>query len=319
MTDLDRNNLNPQQFVFWLPPAGHVIHVGPEHQPVALPQVPLPIKIADMEALDGAADQPGDNAIGEGLYDYLRQFPECLNNQEYAELLRDGYSHFLADLAAHVVMLDKKEVDPAYVFRKLTYLKILRLLEPDNAGLVWQLAHGFYALALTFTELPHVRRNLLDAMRFGQNLLKLKPEDPAALSLLADIDILFGDYPAAINRLRKLLDLLTDDATITKIKARLERCFEIGFPDHPLMDDLECIGHAMQLYSAESYDLATGLLERLEEDAYFMSELKSADFLCLLGMCRIKTEDRSGAFDALSQALEIDPEHEQARLVLESV
>jgi tetratricopeptide (TPR) repeat protein len=319
LTDLDRNNLNPQQFVFWMPPEGHMIHVGPEQQPVALPQVPLPIKIAEMEALDGAENLPNDNAIGEGVYDYLRQFPDCLNHQEYAELLRDGYSHFLADLAAHVVMLDKKEVDPAYVFRKLTYLKILRLLEPDNAGLVWQLAHGFYALALTFTELPQVRRNLLDAMRFGQNLLKLKPQDPAALSLLADIDILFGDYPTATKRLHKLLSLITDEATITKIQARLERCVEIGFPDHPLMDDLECIGHAMQLYSVGDYPLATELLERLEEDAYFMSELKSADFLCLLGMCRLKTEDRSGAFDALTQALEIDPEHEQARVVLESV
>jgi tetratricopeptide (TPR) repeat protein len=303
LTDLERNNLNPQQFVFWLPPEGHMIHVGPEQQPVVVPQVPLPIKIADLEALGGTEDLPGDNAIGEGVYDYLRQL----------------YSHFLADLAAHVVMLDKKEVDPAYVFRKLTYLKILRLLEPGNAGLVWQLAHGFYALALTFTELPQVRRNLLDAMRFGQNLLKLKPEDPAALSLLADIDILFGDYPTAMNRLRKLLDLLTDEATITKVKARLEKCVEIGFPNHPLMDDLECIGHAMQLYSAEDYTLATELLERLEEDAYFMSELKSADFLCLLGMCRLKMKDSSGAFDALSQALEMDPEHDQARVVLESV
>jgi tetratricopeptide (TPR) repeat protein len=156
-------------------------------------------------------------------------------------------------------------------------------------------------------------------MRFGQNLLKLKPEDPAALSLLADIDILFGDYPTAMNRLRKLLDLLTDEATIKKVKARLERCVEIGFPSHPLMDDLECIGHAMQHYSAEDYTLATELLERLEEDAYFMSELKSADFLCLLGMCRLKMKDSSGAFDALSQALEMDPEHDQARVVLESV
>jgi tetratricopeptide (TPR) repeat protein len=318
LTDLDINNLNPQQFTFWMPPEGRMVHVGPEKQPVALPLVPLPVKIEDMEKLE-KSQSPGDNAIGEGVYDYLRQFPECLNNQEYAELLRDGYSHFLADLAAHVVMLDKKEVDPAYVFRKLSYLKILRLLEPDNAGLVWQLAHGFYSLALTFTELPQVRRNLLDSMRFGQNMLKLKPEDPAALSLLADIDILFGDYPTAINRLRKLLELVTDEDMATKVRARLERCVEVGFPDHPLMDDLECIGHAMQLYSAENYALATEMLERLEEDAYFMSELKSADFLCLLGMCRLKTEDRSGAFDALSQALEIDPEHDQARLVLETV
>lgn len=319
MTDLDKYNLNPQQFVFWLPADNAIIHTGPEQQPVVLPHVALPIKIADMETLENAGQGPDDNMIGEGVYDYLRQFPECLNNQEYAELLREGYPHFLADLAAHVVMLDQKDVEPSYVLRKLTYLKILRLLEPQNTGLLWQLAHGFYTLALTFTELPQVRRNLLDAMRFAQNLLKLKPEDPAALSLLADIDILFGDYPTAIKRLRKMLDLLTDEVMTTKVTARLERCLEVGFPDHPLLDDLECIGHAMQLFSAGNHALATELLERLEEDSYFMAELKSADFLCLLGMCRIKTGDRAGAFDALSQALEMDPEHDQARSVLESL
>jgi tetratricopeptide (TPR) repeat protein len=319
LTDLNRNNLNPQQFVFWLPTEDHTIHVGPDQHPVALPHIPLPIKRTDMDALADAELRPSDHEIGEGVYDYLRQFPECLNNQEYAELLRDGYAHFLADLAAHVVMLDKKEVDPAYVFRKLTYLKILRLLEPDNAGLMWQLAHGFYSLALTFTELPQVRRNLLDAMRFAQNLLKLKPEDPAALNLLAEIDILFGDYPTAMTRLRKLLDVLADESTIAKVESRLETCVEVGFPDHSLVDDLECIGEAMQLYSAGNYSLANELLERLEEDAYFLSEFKSADFLCLLGMCRTKTGDRSGAFDALSQALEITPDHEQARESLESI
>jgi hypothetical protein len=302
-----------------MPPVGHAILVGADRQAVPLPQVPLPIKVAVMAGLENDGECPDDNAVGEGVYDYLRQFPECLNNKEYAELLRDGYAHFLADLAAHVVMLDKKEVDPAYTFRKLTYLKILRLLEPDNAGLLWQLAQGFYDLGLTFTELHQVRRNLLDSMRFGQNLLKLKADDPAALNLLAEIDIIFGDYPTATTRLQRLLEIITDEPKKKQIKARLETCLEVGFPDHPLLDDLECIGAAMQLYAAKDYPLATELLERLEENTYFLSELKSADFFCLLGMCRIKTDDRAGAFDALSKSLEMAPDHEQARKILESI
>jgi len=313
LNDININNLDPQHFTFWQPPAGHVVHVGADQDPLALPQIPLPIKNDDMN------NGPTDNAVGEGLYDYLRQFPDCLHNTDYAVLLRDGYSHFLADLAAHVVMLDKKEVDPAYVFRKLTYLKILRLLEPDNAGLLWQLAQGFYGLAMTFTELPQVRHHLLNAMRYGQDLLKLQPTDQAALNLLAEVDILFGDYPSAINKFRRLLDALTDLDLIDQIKARVDSCVDMGFPDHPLVDDLECVGEAMQLYAAKEYRLATELLERLEEDAYFVAELNSADFLCLLGMCRNMTGDRGGAFDALSQALEIVPDHEQARETLESI
>lgn len=313
MNKLNVDNLDPQKFTFWQPSADHMIHVGPKQNPVPLPQIPLPINFTDMD------ENPSDYVVGEGVYDYLRQFPDCLYNEDYAILLRDGYPHYLSDLAAQVVMLDAKDVEPSYVFRKLTYLKILRLLDPDNAGLLGQLSQGFYGLAMTFTELPQVHRNLLDAMRYGQDLLKLKPDDPAALNLLAEVDMLFGDYPAAITKFRRLLAVLTDSKISDPVEARLESCVEVGFPDHPLVDDLERIGDAMQLYAAKDYPLATELLERLEEDNYFMSELKSADFLCLLGMCRLKTDDPAGAFDALNQALEIEPKHEQALEMIELV
>ena len=75
----------------------------------------------------------------------------------------------------------------------------------------------------------------------------------------------------------------------------------------------------MQLYSAGHYTLATEILERLEIDTYFTSELKSVDFLCLLGMCRLKSGDKGGAFEALTNALEIDPEHKQALETLDSI
>ena len=315
MTDINLNNLDPQKFIFWVPSEDSVVHVGPDQNPVPLPLLPLPIKIKDMEQ----TDSPTENAIGEGVYDYLRQFPDCLHNIVYAELLRDGYSHYIADLAAHVVMLDKKDVESAYVFRKLTYLKILRLLEPDNVGLLWQLCQGFYDLAMTFTELAQVRRYLLDAMRFGQALVKLDPDNVAVLNLLAQVDILFGDYPTAITRLRRLLELVDDEQTSGQINDRLESCVKTGLPDHCLVDDLERIADAMQLYSAGHYSLATEILERLEVDEYFTSELKSVDFLCLLGMCRIKTGDAGGAFEALTGALEIDPDHELARKTLDLI
>ena len=216
-------------------------------------------------------------------------------------------------------MLDKKDVEPAYVFRKLTYLKILRLLEPGNVGLLSQLCRGFYDLAMTFTELPQVRRHLLDAMRFGQMLVKLDPDNIAVLNLLAEVDILFGDYPAAIRGLQRLLELVEDEESAEQINARLQSCLETGLPDHCLVDDLEKIADAMQLYAAGHYPLATEILERLEVDDYFAAELKSADFLCLLGLCRIKTGDQGGAFEALTGALEIDPDHEQARQALDSI
>ena len=86
------------------------------------------------EALE--AGDPSDDAIGNGLYDYLREFPDCLRNRSYAELLRDAYPHFLADLGAQILMLDHKEVDSTYIRRKITYMKILALLDSENVGLL---------------------------------------------------------------------------------------------------------------------------------------------------------------------------------------
>lgn len=315
MNQLNSDNLDPQNFIFWQPPAGHVVHFGADQEEFALPQIPLPVKIKDIEG----EEHPSDNAVGEGIYDYLREFPDCQDNTAYAEILRDAYSHYLADLGAQAVMLDAKDVESSYVYRKLTYLKILFLLEPDNVGLASQLAQGFYDLAMTFTELAQVRRYLLQSMRYGQAIIKNSPDNTLALNLLAEIDILFGDYPTATTRLNRLLALQEDDAVKERVQERIDTCMAVGFPDHPLVDDLEQIAHVMELYSVGNFTLATEIMERLEEDEYFVSELKSADFLCLLGMCRLKTNDTAGAFDALTQAVELDPEHEKAKELLDSI
>ncbi|MHB8710670.1 MAG: hypothetical protein ACYC9T_00005, partial [Trichloromonadaceae bacterium] len=118
-------------FVFWTPPPATTVEVGADRHPFPLPILPLPVH---RQAL--AEGVPNDAAVGQGLYDYLRQFPDCPHNSVYAELLRDAYPHFLADMGAHILMLENKDVDGHYVRRKLSYLKILALLEPGNAGLL---------------------------------------------------------------------------------------------------------------------------------------------------------------------------------------
>lgn len=305
-------NLDPQHFALWLPPADRHVFIGPEQSAVPLLQIPYPIS----QAAD--ADEPSDHAIGEGVYDYLRRFPDCLYNTQYAELLRDAYPHFLADLAAQMVMLDAKEVETAYVARKLGGLRVLLLLEPYNRGLLWQLAQGYYDLAMTFAELPRVRRHLLDAMRFGLALIKCRPDDPAALNLLAEIDLLFGDYPSAMARFRRLLPLLDNPAATAAIAGRLKGCEAAGMPAYPRIDDLETVGEAMIACAEENFARALYLLEELEMNESFLEEFSSADFFYMLGKCRLATGDRAGAFEALSRTLELAPDHEPARVALDS-
>jgi hypothetical protein len=266
-----------------------------------------------------AGDTPSDTAIGQSVYDYLRQFPDCIGNRIYAELLRDAFPHFITDLAAQAVMIDAKQVDPAFVMRKLTCLKILCLLEPGNRGLLGQLCSGYFELALEFSELARCRQHLREAMRFGQELLKLDSTDIQALSLLAEIDLFFGDMPAVLDKWGKLADLVEDPSTKDRIKARMAACSNGHCQDTALVDDLEILAEAMHLHAVGDDHQATSLLENLEMQGRLILLLPFADFYWLLGVCRQGCGDAGGAFVALQKALELDPDHAATRAALDSL
>jgi tetratricopeptide (TPR) repeat protein len=307
------DNLAPERFSFWRPVPGATVATGAEALPVVLPDFPLPIA---REML--AAGPPSDDAIGQGVYDYLRQFPDCPGNSVYAMLLRDAYPHFLADLAAHALMLDAKQVEPAYVARKLTYLKVLRLVEPHNRGLLWQLSRGYFDLALEFAELARCRQHLHDALRFGQEMLALDGDDPQALSLLAEIDLLLGDLPAAVGKWRRLSIQVSDPELQARIAARLADCSD-ELPARPLVEELEIIAEAMQLQATGHADQAIALLEQIEEQGQLTKVCPSADFYCLLGQCRVAAGDHMGAVMALQKSLELEPEHATTLTTLDSM
>lgn len=302
--NLSVENLSPDRFEFWQPSPGAAVSVGPERLMVSLPDYPLPI--LKRELAEGA---PSDAAIGQGSYDYLRQFPDCAGNQVYAELLRDAYPHFISDLASQAVMIDAKQVDASFVVRKLTCLKILYLLEPGNQGLLRQLSRGYFELVLEFSELTRCRDHLRDAMRFGQELLKIAPDDRYALSLLADIDLFFGDMPAALDKWRALMELVDDPSTKAGIRTRMALCSSEDCPETTLVDELEELAQAMHLHAVGDNRRALFLLERIETQGQLMSFLPFADFYWLLGVCRQDCGDPGAAFDALQKALELDPEH----------
>ncbi len=304
-------NQAPSRFVFWQPPAGSTVETGAEQLPVALPEYPLPILRTDFTAGEPIAAQ-----IGQGVYDYLRQFPDCAGNAIYAGLLRDAFPHYLADLAALAVMLDAKDVEPAYVLRKLTALKILRLAEPGNRGLLGQLCRGFFDLALDFAELANCRSHLLEAMRFGQDLLRLDPGDRQARGLLAEIDLLFGDTPAALGKLQQLLQALEDDEAAGRLRARMTELARQEYVEVSLVDELESVAEAMRLHLAGDNRAATALLEQVEEQGRLPQILPSANFYCLLAYCRRGCGDCSGAAVALHKALEVEPDHAAALAAL---
>jgi tetratricopeptide (TPR) repeat protein len=303
----DHELQRPFDFRFWTPPPDATVPVGSEARPVVLPAVPLPVHRQDL-----AADPPSADAIGNGVYDFLRRFPDCEHNRQYAELLRDAYPHFLADLGAHVVMLDRKEVDPPYVRRKINFLKILALLDPANAGLQQQIGLAWFHLALSYTEMAASRSHLQQALRHLHLALECRPGDPATLNVLGQVDFLLGDYPAAARSWRLLIDLLEPSPAREALIAKLERVSGVPMLQRALVEELEIVGNALELCGHGDYGAARKLLDEIEEQGALPQELPAAEFFFLLGLCREKTGELGGAFAAYQQALEIDPGYGQA-------
>jgi len=293
--------LDPKEYVLWTPPSGRNVETGADQHPFPLPQVPLPLHREDLSA------DPSTNAIGRGLYDYLRQFPDCPHNSCYAELLRDVFPHYIADLGAQIVMLDHKAVDAPYIRRKLTSLQILALLDPENPGLLQQIGTVNLELGLQFSQLRDCRMHLLDAMGALQASLRLRPDNPSCINQLGQIDFLFGDYPAAIRRWRKVAELVDEGDARRMLSEKINQLDGRGLPEYPLVEDLEAIGEALASYGQGDLGSALAILERLEEGGRVAKEFPSPEFFYLLGMCRGRSGDPAGAFAAFDSALSLDP------------
>ncbi len=306
--------LNPERFTFWSPEEQRMLSVGADQAEMPLPELILPINNADLEEGD-----PEDAAIGQGVYDYLRQFPDCPHNTAYANLLQEAFPHYLTDLAAQAVLLDAKDVETTHVRRKLTGLKILALVEPQNAGLLLQLCRGYYELALSYEELSECRRHLLQAMRFGQELIKVASDDAYGLHLLAEIDVLLGDFPGADMKWHRALESAAEESFKERIAARIQ--FYSGRPwvETTLIDNLEAVHKAMELYAADNFSLALAILDRIEEEGRFAEEMPSAEYFYLLGMCRQKNGEEKGAIKALERSLALNDQYDPARQALDAL
>lgn len=276
-----------------------MVRVGPEKRTVPLPQQPLPVFFRSGQ--DGS--RPDDDSLGAAIYEYLRRYPDCEEGYYLADLLRNAYPHYLADIAAQVIMAEGKEVDAPFLRRKITGLKILSLLEVQPQ-LLYQLGRSYFEFATTFMELAQCRNHLLAAQEYLRRSLILDAANPAALNLLAQTEAWFGMRDEAFslwNQAATLVEEPTRSALLQRAE-NLQQSLTVG----PLVDELEALGETMVLIGSGDFGPALEILEHLQEQGRVMAELPSPEFYYLLGHCREESDDLGGALIAYVQALDLD-------------
>jgi tetratricopeptide (TPR) repeat protein len=306
-------SLSPDFFVMWTPEPGRTIEVGPRREPMELPAIPLPLRKEDADR-----EHLSDDQIGEGLFDYLRQFPDCPHAAEYARILQEGFPHYLAEIGSQIVMLDARQVDPLYIRRKIRLLKILLLLEPENPGLLQQIGMAHYQVGTMFSELANCRTDLLRAMNYFQKALG-RVEDLTSLNYLAQIDYLLGDYSAAARRWQGVVDRLPQGGARSRLEERLSAIDRDDVPGQPLVDDIERISLAVENYNEQLYDDALAVMREVLDNAYLTALYQPPELFHFYGLCLEKNYDLRTAAEAFQQALEIDADYKPAQEGLERV
>jgi tetratricopeptide (TPR) repeat protein len=275
--------------------------------------LPLPLLEADHTAAAGTL--PTYDAIGRGLFHLLRANPDCAFGERYARLLQEGYPHYISELASQILMLDKKDIDVAYLDRKINYLKVFALLEPGNARFPLEIGLTFMEKGLSLSALQLTTLSLYRAEESLRKALLLVPEDPSARYQLGEVCYILGKYEDVLSCWNGIL-VQPGGEEMRKIEARLGRIRAGVLPRVPVVDYLEAVGAAFACHQQnESAEAAAILLDILDDDV-FSEEFPVPEIYYILGLCSSEMGMPRYAEDYYREALQMNPEFEDARNAL---
>ncbi len=301
---------------YYTPPEDAVLSAFDGRVKIPYGDLPIPLLELDFNALGGA--QPSYDAIGRGIYQALRMNPDCSFAERYAYLLKEAYPHFVAELANHIVMLDKKDVDIAYLDRKITCLKIFALIEQGNPHFPLEIGLALMEKGMDLSTLDSVTASLYQAEEFLQRALELSPASVPARHHLGEVSYLLGKYDAATCLWRGILAALPGDEAV-KLEERLGRMAEGNVPRVPVVDYLEAVGAAFSCYQRNEWEEAAAILHDVLNDGVFRTEFSLPDLWHVLGLCCARLMMPHYAEEYLRQALELDPSREDVRQALEDL
>ncbi len=277
--------------------------------------IQIPLLKEDFASLAG--NEPSYDMVGSGLYHALRVSPDSAFASEYASLLKIAYPHILAELATHLVMLDKKDVDLPYIDRKITYLKIFSLLEPDNYRFPLEIGGSFLEKGLSLAALNQTTMLLYQAEKYLVRAESMKPDDLKAKAELAEISFLLGRYDRALSlwsELNSEFELPPESSAI--IAGRVKLISSGKLPPAPAVDYLQAVGVAMEAFTSAEYEEAAAIILDALEALSLFEEFPLAEIYYVLGLCYVKLDIPLYAEQYFNQALLLSPAYEDARLEL---
>jgi len=298
---------------YFYPKAGTVLTAREGKVELPLGEIPIPLLKEDF-----SKEEPSYDAVGRGIYHLLRANPDAVFADRYAALLRDAYPHLLAELATHLVMLDKKDVDLPYLDRKIAYLKIFSLLEPGNPRFPLEIGATFFEKGMTLAALGNTTLHLFSAEKFLRKAQQLSPDDVQVRYMLGDVCYILGNYQDAALFWDGIIEHVNQE-TGDKIRTRAAAIASGTAPAVPVIDYLQAVGVALEAYEADDCEEAAAILLDVLEAVSGYDEFPRAEINYLLGLCYLKLDIPKYAEAYLREALLLRPGYTEAAVELQNL
>jgi tetratricopeptide (TPR) repeat protein len=245
---------------------------------------PVPLLEEDFAALEALEGRPDYDMVGRGIYQALRLNPECVAAAEYATLLKEAYPHIVSELGGQIIMLEAKEVDTPYIDRKINFLKIMTLLDPENPGLPLEIARAYVDKGSRLASMQHAVTCWYAAEKLLKTVRKRSPDDPHVSYEHGEALYVLGRYTQAAEVWSELLPRL-ETAERARVAARVAAILAGKLPTVPPLDYLTALSVAIELHQNGCSDEAAAIIADVLADQVFADQFPLKEVYYLLGTC----------------------------------
>jgi tetratricopeptide (TPR) repeat protein len=269
---------------YFTPPAGFVLTGRDGMVNISWDDKPsIPLLSEDFTAAEGSA-APDYDMVGRGIYQTLRLNPDCAGAAEYAAILKEAYPHIISELGGQIIMLDAKEVDTPYLDRKINFLKIMALLDPESSGVHLEIARTFSDKGSRLATLHQAVNSWYEAEKFLKKALELDAGNHLAAYEYGEALYVLGRYEQAAETWQQLPGNLPLPEQ-RKIETRIAAILAGKLPLVPPVDYLTAIAVAVENHHTGRTDEAAAIIEDVLADPIFADQFPMNEVYYLLGTC----------------------------------
>ena len=244
---------------------------------------PIPLLEEDFIAME-TSGAPDYDMVGRGIYQALRLNPDCVGAAGYASVLKDAYPHIVSELGGQIIMLEAREVDTPYLDRKINFLKIMALLDPDNAGLPLEIARAYVDKGSRLSSMQYAVACWYAAEKQLKTARDLNPGDRHAAYEYGEALYVLGRYEQAAEIWSEILSLL-EPAERARVEAQVAGILAGKIPMVPPLDYLTALSVAVELHHSGFNDEAAAIIKDVLADTVFAEQFPLNEVYYLLGTC----------------------------------